>query len=125
MVLLQVHARPGRFQGGTLHGGGTNPGSSNAGRSGGPGNGGPFFFARDGGSHNGLVTVLWELEDTRCNGGGFCCIQSSHKSTVEFAPQDARNLAGSDPRNAKEGVETDIRCIEADPGDCIIFVRAD
>jgi hypothetical protein len=38
-----------------------------------PGGGNGFYEYRGGRFLNGLTTVAYELEDTRCNGGGFCC----------------------------------------------------
>ena len=54
-----------------------------------PYGGGNGFYQYQGGQmRNGLVAVTWELEDTHCNGGGFCCIPGS-----ERAPSPRRSRA--------------------------------
>jgi len=51
------------FQGGGLHGGHH------------PGGGSGFYQLLNGQQFlNGLISVTYELYDTHCNGGGFCCI---------------------------------------------------
>jgi hypothetical protein len=69
---VNVHARDGTFGGGRLHGG-SNPGGGNG-----------FFFHKSGGFQNGLVSVTFELEDTYCNGGGFCCIPGEWGAPVRI-----------------------------------------
>ena len=62
---INVHTHdsmPERKQGGGLHG-------SNR-----PGRGLGLYHYNNGQFYNGLTTVTFELEDTHCNGGGFCCI---------------------------------------------------
>ena len=74
--LWQVHSRD-HFPGGTLHGGSANS-------SAGAGMGGPFFSMDNGAFQNGLVTVSFELESTRCNGGG--CVVIATISTIIARP---------------------------------------
>ena len=65
--------------------------------------------------HNGLTTVVYELEDTLCNGGGFACLASSHK------------LASAPPAvwgDLSKGVAPIIQRVEARAGDAIIFTEA-
>ena len=56
------------YQGSSLHGGGL----GNSGNYGGGGS--QFFRYQDGRFFNGLFVVAFELQDTHCNGGGFCCV---------------------------------------------------
>eukprot|EP01048_Picozoa_sp_COSAG05_P006407 COSAG05_NODE_414_length_10051_cov_120.012158_3_plen_218_part_00 len=99
---VNVHARPGKFDGGQLHGG-SNPGGGNG-----------FFFHNAGSFKNGLVSVTYELEDTHCNGGGFCCVPGSHKSNLGL-PAKYRDLS--------KQIVPAVRPIPAAPGDCIIFTE--
>jgi hypothetical protein len=65
------------FDGHDLHGGGQ-------GSSGNHGGGGSQFFKyQDGNFHNGLTVVTYELQDTFCNGGGFCCVPGSHQGHIQ------------------------------------------
>ena len=62
---INVHTHdsmPERKKGAGLHG-------SNR-----PGRGLGLYHYNNGQFFNGLTTVTFELEDTHCNGGGFCCI---------------------------------------------------
>eukprot|EP01052_Picozoa_sp_SAG31_P004396 SAG31_NODE_182_length_21094_cov_4.426721_1_plen_164_part_00 len=63
-INVHTHVANG-YSGSSLHGG-SNPGGGNG-----------FYFMQNGQMRNGLVAVTWELEDTHCNGGGFCCIPGS------------------------------------------------
>ena len=56
------------YDGSSLHGGGL----GNSGNHGGGGS--QFFRYQDGAFFNGLTVVAFELRDTHCNGGGFCCV---------------------------------------------------
>lgn len=61
----------GFFQGHNLHGGGL----GNSGNIGGGGS--QFYRYQDNLFFNGLTVVTYELKDTHCNGGGFCCVRES------------------------------------------------
>ena len=100
---INVHARPATYKGGTLHGGSQ------------PGGGNGFFFFNNGVFQNGLVSVTYELEDTHCNGGGFCCVPGSHKSNLALPPHY---------RDLSQEIADAVRPIPAAPGDCIIFTEA-
>lgn len=43
-----------------------------------PGRGLGLYHYNNGEFYNGLTTVTYELEDTHCNGGGFCCIPGGY-----------------------------------------------
>ena len=59
---IHTHIKAG-FQGGGLHGGHH------------PGGGSGFYELLNGSRFlNGLISVTYELYDTHCNDGGFCCI---------------------------------------------------
>lgn len=59
---IHTHVGPG-FKGGGLHGGHH------------PGGGSGFYELLNGSRFlNGLISVTYELYDTHCNNGGFCCI---------------------------------------------------
>ena len=65
---------------------------------------------------NGLVTAAFELEDTVCNNGGFCCISGSHKSHVAIPP-DYVDLSRSPVADA-------VTRVPAAAGDVIIFTES-
>jgi len=90
---INVHARPATYKGGTLHGGSQ------------PGGGNGFFFFNNGVFQNGLVSVTYELEDTHCNGGGFCCVPG--------AALPARILSRSDRRSSCRVAQS--QCTTATP----------
>lgn len=74
----------------------------------------PSYFAVDsesGAYYNGLTTVAYELEDTVCNDGGFCCIAGSHANPVAV-PSNMRLL--------NEGVHPLVTRVPAQAGDAII-----
>ena len=62
-INVHTHVAAG-YSGSSLHGG-SNPGGGNG-----------FYHYQGGQMRNGLVAVTWELEDTHCNGGGFCCVRA-------------------------------------------------
>eukprot|EP01052_Picozoa_sp_SAG31_P033047 SAG31_NODE_3686_length_3988_cov_1.963487_4_plen_152_part_00 len=67
---IHTHIAAG-FKGGGLHGGHH------------PGNGAGFFQLLNGSQFlNGLISVTYELYDTHCNGGGFCCIPGGQRSQL-------------------------------------------
>ena len=66
-INVHTHVAAG-YSGSSLHGG-SNPGGGNG-----------FYHYQGGQMRNGLVAVTWELEDTHCNGGGFCCIPGSERA---------------------------------------------
>lgn len=102
----------GFFQGHNLHGGG-------GGSSGNHGTGGSqFFHYQDGRFHNGLTVVAYELQDTHCNGGGFCCVPGSHAGHVQM-PDELRDM--SCPTNL--GAPW-LYKVAARPGDAIVFTEA-
>ena len=78
-INVHTHVAAG-YSGSSLHGG-SNPGGGNG-----------FYHYQGGQMRNGLVAVTWELEDTHCNGGGFCCIPGSERATPSLsrAPLDRR-----------------------------------
>ena len=69
-INVHTHVAAG-YSGSSLHGG-SNPGGGNG-----------FYHYQGGQMRNGLVAVTWELEDTHCNGGGFCCIPVSARATSD------------------------------------------
>ena len=78
----------------------------------------PLYSERDtatGSFRNGLVAVAYELEDTVCNDGGFCCLPGSHKANYRI-PAEWVDLS--------KGVHPMIRRIPARPGTAIIFTEA-
>ena len=64
---------------------------------------------------NGLVTVVYELEDTVCNGGGFGCLAGSHKTHLPV-PEGWRDLS--------KGVHPMVTSVPASAGSAIIFTEA-
>ena len=115
---LNVHVGDGNKpslnpQGGGLHGGNAwlrNPTASKLLQ--------PSYFAVDpasGAFCNGLTTVAYELEDTVCNGGGFCCVAGSHANPVPV-PSHMRHL--------NEGVHPLVTRVPAGAGDAIIVSHA-
>lgn len=78
----------------------------------------PLYFNRDAETdtfRNGLVAVAYELEDTTCNNGGFCCLPGSHKSHYPV-PRDWVDLS--------QGVHPMIQRIPAAAGTAIIFTES-
>jgi hypothetical protein len=78
----------------------------------------PLYYERDvrtGRFRNGLVAVAYELEDTVCNGGGFCCLAGSHK-TAQPVPPDWVDMA--------DGVHPMMTRVPARPGTAILFTEA-
>ncbi len=78
----------------------------------------PLYSERDpetGTFRNGLVAVAYELEDTVCNNGGFCCLPGSHKASYRV-PAEWVDLS--------KGVHPMIKRIPARPGTAIIFTEA-
>ena len=65
---------------------------------------------------NGLTTVAYELEDTTCNGGGFCCIAGSHANSLGV-PEHMRQLS--------ESVHPLVTRVPAEAGDAIIFTEGE
>ena len=101
---INVHTHVGRgFKGGMLHGGSLNTGGSQ------------FFGYHDGRFYNGLVSVSFELYDTRANGGGFGCIPGTHKGNLPL-PGPWRDLS--------QGVPDFVARIAATPGDAVVFTEA-
>ena len=75
---INVHTHdsmPERKKGAGLHG-------SNR-----PGRGLGLYHYNNGQFYNGLTTVTFELEDTHCNGGGFCCIPGA-RSPAPPSPRE-------------------------------------
>ena len=101
-VNVHTHVRQG-FAGGTLHGGWKGTG------------GAQFSSYHDGRFYNGLVSVSFELYDTRPNDGGFGCIPGSHKGNLRL-PAAWRELA--------KGIPDCVTRIAARPGDAIVFTEA-
>ena len=56
-----------------------------------PGRGLGLYHYNNGQFYNGLTTVTFELEDTHCNGGGFCCIPGAR--CCPPAPRERRPSA--------------------------------
>ena len=102
----------GYFKGHDLHGGGL----GNSGNHGGGGS--QFFRYQDGHFFNGLTVVAFELQDTHCNGGGFCCVPGSHTGHVAM-PSEWRDMGNSDNLEAPW-----LYKVKASPGDAIIFTEA-
>jgi hypothetical protein len=78
----------------------------------------PLYFSRDaetGAFRNGLVAVTYELEDTICNDGGFCCLPGSHKAH-DPVPADWVDLS--------QGVHPMIKRVPAAAGTAIIFTES-
>lgn len=101
---INVHTHVGQgFPGGDLHGGWEWTGGSQ------------FTRYHDGRFYNGLVSVSFELYDTRPNDGGFCCIPGSHKSNVHL-PGHWRSL--------RNGIPSCVTRVPAVPGDAIVFTEA-
>ena len=67
------------YDGSSLHGGGL----GNSGNHGGGGS--QFFRYQDGAFFNGLTVIAFELQDTHCNGGGFCCVSAVHGGARRFS----------------------------------------
>ena len=71
---VHTHVAAG-FQGGGLHGGHH------------PGGGSGFYQLLNGQQFlNGLISVTYELYDTHCNGGGFCCIPGVRSTPLPRPP---------------------------------------
>lgn len=64
---------------------------------------------------NGLIAVAYELEDTVCNDGGFCCIPGSHKANFGVPP---------DWVDLSQGVHPMMTRVPARAGTAIIFTEA-
>ena len=118
---------PERKNGGGLHG-------SNR-----PGRGLGLYHYNNGQFYNGLTTVTYELEDTYCNGGGFCCIpvcapvrrtsaicaSSAHtRPRVRKGSHKANIDVPSHMRDLSKSVHATIKRVPAKAGDCIIFTYA-
>ena len=103
---VSVHSREGAFDGGRLHG-------NHAFK---PGGGNGFSQYRSGRLLNGLVSVAFELEDTHCNGGGFCCVPGSHKANVAL-PEKYVDLTG-------ESIDSAVQRVPAAAGDIIVFTES-
>ena len=100
---IHTHVAAG-YKGGGLHGGHH------------PGAGAGFYQLLNGSQFlNGLISVTYELYDTHCNNGGFCCIPGSHKAGLVL-PADWRDLS--------KGVSDAVHRVPASAGDCIIFTEA-
>ncbi|MCE2459765.1 MAG: phytanoyl-CoA dioxygenase family protein [Pseudomonadales bacterium] len=101
---INVHTHVGRnFKGGMLHGGWQSTGGCQ------------YFGYHDGRFYNGLVSVSFELYDTRANGGGFGCIPGTHKGNLPL-PEPWRDLS--------QGVPDFVTPVAAAPGDAIVFTEA-
>lgn len=76
------------------------------------------YFSRDerGRFSNGLVTVVYELEDTVCNGGGFGFLAGSHRWSHPV-PVGWRD-------SATAGVHPMVTHFVAKAGDALIFTEA-
>jgi ectoine hydroxylase-related dioxygenase (phytanoyl-CoA dioxygenase family) len=57
---------------------------------------------------------VYELEDTVCNGGGFCCLPGSHKSNVALPPRYM---------DLSKRIDRAVHRVPAAAGDCIIFTE--
>lgn len=98
---IHTHVAAG-FKGGSLHGGHR------------PGGGAGFYEVHGRMFLNGLISVTYELYDTQCNGGGFCCIPGSHRAALEL-PEGWRDLSVA--------VSDVVHRVPAAAGDCIIFTE--
>ena len=75
-----------------------------------------IYYKREGDVfHNGLAAVVYELEDTHCNGGGFACLAGSHK--LGYAPP-------AECCDLSKGIDPIIQRVPAQAGDAIIFTEA-
>ena len=101
-INVHTHVRK-NFKGGILHGGWLGTGGSQ------------YFAYHDGRFYNGLVSVSFELYDTRANGGGFGCIPGTHKGNVPL-PETWRDLS--------RDVPDFVTRVAAEPGDAIVFTEA-
>lgn len=78
---IHTHVGPG-FKGGGLHGGHH------------PGGGSGFYELLNGSRFlNGLISVTYELYDTHCNDGGFCCIPGLFSTVAATARARAGPLS--------------------------------
>ena len=85
------------YDGSSLHGGGL----GNSGNHGGGGS--QFFRYQDGAFFNGLTVIAFELQDTHCNGGGFCCVSVvlCARSSAHPDPGRAAQVPGSHQGHVK------------------------
>jgi len=119
-INVHTHVAAG-YSGSSLHGG-SNPGGGNG-----------FYHYQGGQMRNGLVAVTWELEDTHCNGGGFCCIPGSERAPSPrqgrpppdgVCPGHKSNLPVPFDRDLSQELHPSVVPIPAAPGTCIIFTEA-
>ena len=79
---IHTHVGPG-FKGGGLHGGHH------------PGSGSGFYELLNGSRFlNGLISVTYELYDTHCNDGGFCCIPGLFSTVAATARAPTQTDSG-------------------------------
>lgn len=73
-----------------------------------------YYLCQNGRMYNGLVAVVWALEDVPPGAGGFCCIPGSHKSQF-FCPEAVRSLDPLSPW---------IQQVPVKAGSVILFTEA-
>jgi hypothetical protein len=103
----------------TLHGGGNSGGTPDLPPNNESAGNNQFFRVDEGRFSNGLISVVFELEDTTANGGGFCCVPGSHKQNFPL-PQDMRRVADLPDLADEEWLQG----VPAEAGDCIVFTEA-
>jgi hypothetical protein len=102
----------GFFQGHNLHGGGLGS-SGNIG-----GGGSQFYRYQDGMFFNGLTVITYELKDTHCNGGGFCCVPGTHTGHMKL-PQEWGDMSNPNNLDAEW-----LYKVPASAGDAVVFTEA-